>query len=101
MGVRGQTPFKYKWIKRNMKNITDNIDAAKIEEAILMLNTYVEDPSIKPFISILEALKQEPDNESLLTQLYDAFQNLGIYQGAVLTYATTIYDLIVDDPFGD
>ena len=84
-----------------MKNITDNIDAAKIEEAILMLNTYVEDPSIKPFISILEALKQEPDNESLLTQLYDAFQNLGIYQGAVLTYATTIYDLIVDDPFGD
>ena len=84
-----------------MKNSTGNIDAARFEEAIEMLNTYTEEESLKPFISILEALKQEPNNESLLTQLYDAFQNLGITQGAVLTYAPSIYDLIVDDPFGD
>jgi len=84
-----------------MKNSTGNVDVARIEEAIRMLNTYVNDASIKPFISILESIKQEPDNESLVLQLYDAFQNLGIYQGAVLTYASSIYDLIVDDPFGD
>jgi hypothetical protein len=84
-----------------MKNSTDSVDVARIEEAIRMLNTYVNDASIKPFISILESIKQEPDNESLVLQLYDAFQNLGIYQGAVLTYASSIYDLIVDDPFGD
>jgi len=84
-----------------MKNSTGNIDAARFEEAIEMLNTYTEEESLKPFISILEALKQDSNNESLLTQLYDAFQNLGITQGAVLTYAPSIYDLIVDDPFGD
>lgn len=84
-----------------MKNITGNVDVARIEEAIQMLNTYVDDASIKPFVSILEAIKQEPDNESLVVQLYDAFQNLGITQGAVLTYAPSIYDLIVHDPFGD
>jgi hypothetical protein len=84
-----------------MNNSTDNVDVVKIEEAIQMLNTYAKEDSIKPFISILEAIKQEPDNESLLVQLYDAFQNLGIAQGAVLTYAPSIYNLIVNDPFGD
>lgn len=84
-----------------MRNSTESVDVAKIEEAIQMLNTYVKDESIKPFISILEAIKQEPDNEALLVQLYDAFHNLSITQGAVLTYAPSIYDLIVDDPFGD
>ena len=84
-----------------MKNITNNVDVARIKEAIQMLNTYVKGKDIKPFISILESIKQEPDNESLLAQLYDEFQNLGITQGAILTYAPSIYDLIVDDPFGD
>lgn len=45
-----------------MKNINDNIDVVKIDEAI---------------------------------------QNLGIAQGAVLTYAPSIYKLVVDDPFND
>jgi len=84
-----------------MKNVTDNVDVTEIEESIQMLKTYVPDGSIKPFIAILEAIKQDPDNESLLTQLYNEFQNLGINQGAVLTYAASIYDLIVDDPFCD
>ena len=69
-----------------MKKMTGSVDVARIEEAIRMLNANVEDESVKPFISILEVIQQEPDNESLLVQLYDAFQNLGIYQGAVLTY---------------
>jgi len=84
-----------------MKNSIDNIDAARFEEAIEMLNTYAKEESLKPFISILEALKQEPNNESLLTQLYETFQNLGIEQGAVLTHAPSIYDFIVGDPFND
>lgn len=84
-----------------MENITGDVDVAKIEEAIHMLNSNVKAEGIQAFISILEAIKQEPKNASLLIQLYDAFQNLGITQGAVLTYAPSIYDLIVDDPFGD
>jgi len=84
-----------------MKNMKDNVDEVQIEESIQMLKTYSEDENIKPFISILEKLKQEPNNELLLTQLYDTFQNLGISQGVILTYAPTLYDLIVDDPFND
>jgi len=84
-----------------MKNMKDNVGVTQIEESIQMLKTYSQDENIKPFISILEKLKQEPDNELLLTQLYDTFQNLGISQGVILTYAPTLYDLIVDDPFND
>ena len=84
-----------------MKNFTEDVDVARIEEAIHMLRTNAKAEGIQSFISILEAIKQEPKNGSLLAQLYDAFQNLGINQGAVLTYAPCIYDLIVDDPFGD
>jgi len=84
-----------------MQNMTGSVDVARIEQAIQMLNTNVKAESVKPFISILEALKKEPDNELFLVQLKDAFQNLGIYQGAILTYAPSIYDLIVDNPFND
>lgn len=84
-----------------MFNINDISDVEKIEEAIRMLKTYVEEERIKPFLSALEALKEEPENEVLLTQLYDAFQNLGIDQGAVLTYAPSIYHLLDRNPFND
>lgn len=82
-----------------MSNLTDTVDVARIEAAIHGLNENVHAENIKPFISILEAIKKEPENKSLVVQLYDAFQNLGITQGAVLNYAPSIYDLIVDDPF--
>ncbi|MCW8900447.1 MAG: hypothetical protein OQK75_13175 [Gammaproteobacteria bacterium] len=76
-------------------------EAEKIEEAIQMLKTYAEEGTIKSFLSALEQLKQEPENEVLLTQLYDEFQKLGIYQGTVLTYATSIYHLISHNPFNE
>ncbi len=84
-----------------MKGTTDNIDAVDIDNAIQMLNKYIEEPSIKPLISILEALKQDLDNKSLLSQLADTWRNLGVLQGAVLTYVPKFYTLIPDDIFGD
>ena len=84
-----------------MKNSTGSIDAARYEEAIHMLTTYAKEESLKPFIAILEALQQDPDNEALLTRLYEEFQSLGIEQGAVLTHAPSIYEFIVGDPFND
>lgn len=79
-----------------MRNVTDDID-----NAIQMLNKYAKETSIKPLISILEALKQDPDNESLLAQLTDTWRNLGVFQGTVLTYVPYFYTLIPDDIFGD
>jgi hypothetical protein len=84
-----------------MKNATDNIDVADIDNAIQMLNKYTNEPSIKPLISILEALKKDSHNESLLAQLADTWRNLGVFQGTVLTYVPYFYTLIPDDIFGD
>lgn len=84
-----------------MKSATDNIDVADIDNAIHMLNKYAKEPSIEPLISILEALKQDLSNKSLLAQLTDAWRNLGVFQGTVLTYVPNFYTLIPDDIFGD
>ena len=84
-----------------MSNIPDNIDVVKIDISIQLLNEYVKDSSIEPLISVLEALKQDPDNESLLAQLSDTWASLGIIQGAVLTYAPYISTLLSNDLFGD
>ena len=84
-----------------MKNATDNIDIADIDNAIHMLSKYTNESSIKSLILILEALKEDSSNESLLTQLTDAWRNLGVYQGTVLTYVPYFYTLIPDDIFGD
>ena len=72
-----------------------------IDDAIRMLTTYAKEDSLKPLISILEALKQDLHNESLLAELTDAWRNLGVYQGTVLTYVPYFYTLIPDDIFGD
>ncbi len=87
--------------KRDMKNSANNINVADIDNAIQMLNKYAKEPSIKPLISILEALKQDSDNESLLAQLADTWRNLGVFQGTVLTYVPYFYTFIPDDIFGD
>lgn len=84
-----------------MKNATDGIDVADIDNAIHMLNKYANETSIKPLISILEALKEDSGNESLLAQLTDTWRKLGVYQGTVLTYVPYFYTLIPDDIFGD
>jgi hypothetical protein len=84
-----------------MSNITDNMNVGYIDDTILMLNTYAKEDSLKPLISILEALKLDLYNESLLAELTNTWRNLGVYQGTVLTYVPYFYTLISDDIFGD
>jgi len=84
-----------------IKNIAKKIDLSMIDEAIQMLETHLAPESIQPLISALKALKAEPQNESLLLQVVDAFNQLGPLQGAVLTYAPYMNALMSDDPFGD
>lgn len=84
-----------------MTSSTGNIDIADIDNAIQMLNKYTDEASIKPLISILEAIIKDPNNESLIVQLTETWRNLGVYQGTVLTYVPYFYTLIPDDIFGD
>ena len=82
-----------------MENSTQNIDPVKIDDAIQMLNKYIKDSCIKPLISLLEALKKEPDNKSLLAQVSAALNDLGVMKGAVLTYAPYVWIMLSEDPF--
>jgi hypothetical protein len=71
-----------------------------IDNAIQMLERYLDADTIKPFLAALETLKAEPENESYFRQLVTAFDDLGPRQGAVLTYAPYVGILLSDDPFG-
>jgi len=77
------------------------VDIEKIDISIQMLEQYVQDPGIEPVISILKELKQDPGNGSLIEKLTDTFNNLGIVQGAVLTYAPYICVLVSNNLFED
>ena len=84
-----------------MAKIIHDIDTVKLDISIKLLKQYVNDSSIEPLISAIEAVIKEPDNESLLEALADAFAALGIIQGAVLTYAPYVCSLVSDNLFGD
>ena len=84
-----------------MSNLTDSMNVGNIDDAIQLLNRYAKVDSLEPLISILEALKKDPANESLSAELTHTWRNLGVYQGTVLTYVPYFYTLIPDDIFGD
>jgi len=76
------------------------VDVASIGTAIQMLQQHMQAEEIKALLAALDALKQNPENESNLGQLITAFDGLGPRQGAVLTYAPYVNFLLSDDPFG-
>ena len=77
------------------------VDVESIEHSINMLQMYVQNEDIKPFITALESLKQTPQDHSKLVDVATAFDKLETSQGAVLTYAPYIILMLSDDPFGD
>ena len=82
-----------------MTKTIKNVEVEKIDASIEGLKKFVNDASIDPLMSILEALKEDPNNESLLLQLSDTFKELGIIQGAIITYAPYISLLLSYDLF--
>ena len=84
-----------------MNDFARKVDATEIETSIQMLNKYVKDEIIKPVILVLEELKKDPDNESLIVKLVDTLNTIGVMKGAVLTYAPYIAILISYDLFED
>lgn len=84
-----------------MTNITKKIDAAEIGESIQFLNEYVKEAGIEPVIVALEALEKAPDNSSLLVQLEESLDNIGVLKGAVLTYAPYISFLVSSGLYDD
>lgn len=79
----------------------DHIKADRIDETIQMLSQHLEPEDIKPLLSALEGLKEDTKSEARLAQVLHAFNELGPYQGAVLTYAPYVSILLYDDPFSN
>jgi hypothetical protein len=79
----------------------EHIQADRIDETILMLKQQLEMEDIKPLVDALETLKADTNSEENLAQVLHAFNQLGPYQGAVLTYAPYVSILLYDDPFSN
>jgi len=84
-----------------MAKMTKDIDPVILGTSIELLRQYVNDSSIEPLISALEVLKKDPNNELVFKAFADAFAELGIIQGAVLTYAPYISSLLSNDLFDE
>ncbi len=79
--------------------IRRSLDSTRLDEAVQMLRQYLDEEATQPLIKALEALKEDPMSEELLTQAVNAFDGLGSRQGAVLTYAPYVSIVLSDDPF--
>ena len=76
------------------------ISPERLETDIQMLNKWVNTEEIQPLVTALKALQQDPQNEARLAEAKQAFADLGLIQGAVLTYAIYLKALLSDDVFG-
>jgi hypothetical protein len=79
----------------------EHIKAERIDETIQLLKQHLELDDIRPLVTALEALKADTNSDTLLMQVLHAFNELGPYQGAVLTYAPYVSILLYDDPFSN
>lgn len=70
------------------------VNGEKLDDDITLLKTYLDEGDIKPLIDALEALKAEPQSEAAFQKVVDAYNNPGINQGAVLTYAPYLKVLV-------
>jgi hypothetical protein len=62
------------------------IDVAGIEASIEQLQEHFGKDEVAPLVAVLEAMKRNPQDSALMDQLSEAFNGLGIMQGAVLAY---------------
>lgn len=82
-----------------IKTKTVNIEG--LDNAINMVETYVQNDEVLPLVAAMKSLKEDPQDHARLVEVASTFENLGSSQGAVLTYAPYIAIMLSDDPFGD
>ncbi len=70
------------------------VDLARLDEAVEMLQRYVDPTEINPLLSALSALQASPKDIACQQQVAAAFNELGFVQGQVLTYAPYLTHLL-------
>lgn len=71
-----------------------SINVERLEDDINMLKTYLDDDRYKPLLDALETLKADSENEAAFQKVLEVINDLGIYQGSVLTYAPYLIVLV-------
>ena len=84
-----------------MTETDHRVNASRIDESISMLEQYLDAEELAPLLSVLRELAKNPDDGAPLDRVSEVFDNLGMLQGAVLTYAPIIAGFLSDDPFSD
>ncbi|MCG7865337.1 MAG: hypothetical protein B6D70_11110 [gamma proteobacterium symbiont of Stewartia floridana] len=79
----------------------EHIQVERIDETIQLLKQHLEPEDVEPLVLALEKLKTDTNSDEKLAQVLRAFNELGSYQGAVLTYAPYVSILLYDDPFSN
>ena len=77
------------------------ITSEQVDTTIRMLETNVDPKSIEELLSTLRSLSGEPGNRERLNQVVEAFNNLGVQQGSVLTYAPFFTTLLSSTDVGE
>ena len=77
------------------------IDPARIGFSITQLEEHFGKAGAAPLVDVLEAMKLNPQDNALLEELSEAFNGLGIMQGAVLTYAPYLAVILSGSSFDD
>jgi len=77
------------------------ITQEQVDTTIRMLETNMDPTSIDKLLSTLRDLSKAPADHERLVQVVDAFNSLGVQQGAVLTYASFFSTLISSTDLDD
>lgn len=97
--VYDEPPIFDETAQQQARRATKPLDAARIDEAIRMLKTYLPDESIMPLLLALDALKADPANQTGRLAVANTFNQLDSAQGAVLTYAPYLSVILADEAF--
>jgi hypothetical protein len=98
VGLGDEPPEFHDSDQMQSSRIRQNLDPERINEAVMLLKRYMEPEDIAPFLQALEALRDDPHSEVLLSEAVDAFNELGPNQGAVLTYAPYVSVVLSGGP---
>ncbi len=71
----------------NAVNRKSEITQEQVDTTIHMLETYLDPATIEPLLATLRNLSEDPNNRDRLDKVVAVFNDLGLQQGAVLTYA--------------
>jgi len=77
------------------------ITKEQVDTTIHMLESNLDATSIEELLTTLRSLSDAPDDHKRLNRVVEAFNNLGVHQGAVLTYASFFTTLLSNTDLDD